>query len=48
MSSAGRGGTRVCEASVSRTAVLWDLLLLLQTGIGAGNTDNFIYLLLTR
>lgn len=41
-------GTPVCETSVGRTAVLWDLLLLLQTGIGAGNTDNFIYLLLTQ
>lgn len=48
MSSAGRGGTAVCGASVGSAAVLWDLLLLLQTGIGAGNTDNFIYLLLTR
>lgn len=48
MSSAGCGGIPVCETSVGRTAVLWDLLLLLQTGIGAGNTDNFIYLLLTR
>lgn len=37
MSSAGRGGIPVCETSVSRTAVLRDLLLLLQTGIGAGN-----------
>lgn len=45
MSSAGRGGTPGCE---TRTAVLWDLLLLLQTGIGAGNTDDFIDLLLPR
>jgi len=56
MSSAGCGGlgeesrsNSVCENQCQRhCCAMGPALLLLWTGIGAGNADNFVYLLLTR